>query len=293
MALLCLSACGRKTENPSAEISGDMTAGASATFEIDLPDIPVAAPPAGTQAPEMTASPSRPGETNPPGTPTGAETVTVVIPEGFTFFQIARRLEANGVCTAADFTQAAQAYQIQSFPASIHPQACYRLEGMLYPDTYDFYVGENPESALRRMLNNYAEKSGLPDFQTLILASIIERETRSDAHMAMVSSVFHNRLAQGMRLQADATIAYVEEHIYQDAGVENPTQYAERYNTYKCPALPAGPICNPGRRAIEAAKNPSQSDYLYYFFGQDGTNHYTRSHEEHKAAMRLYGVDGR
>jgi len=218
------------------------------------------------------------------------ETVTVTIPEGFTFYQIARRLEANGVCAAADLTDAAKVYEVQSFEVPVSPQACYRLEGLLYPDTYEFYVGENPESVLRRMLNNYAEKSGLPDYDTLILASIIERETRSDAHMAMVSSVFHNRLAQGMRLQADATIAYVEEHIKLDALVQNPGQYAERYNTYKCLVLPAGPICNPGRRAIEAAKNPSQSDYLYYFFGQDETNHYTKTYDEHLAAIKLFGL---
>jgi len=263
-SLLCFLACGQDERGfPVAN-----TAENASIVETTLPAV------------------SLPGE-EPANT---VETVTVVIPEGFTFYQIARRLEANGVCAAADLTEAAQVYQIQSFEVPASPQACYRLEGLLYPDTYEFYVGENPESVLRRMLNNYAEKSGLPDYDTLILASIIERETRSDAHMAMVSSVFHNRLAQGMRLQADATIAYVEEHIYQDPLVENPAQYAQRYNTYKCPALPAGPICNPGRRAIEAAKNPSQSDYLYYFFGQDETNHYTKSYDEHLAAIKMYGL---
>jgi UPF0755 protein len=214
----------------------------------------------------------------------------VVIPEGFTFYQVARRLEANGVCSAADFTAAAQAYQIQSFSAPVSPRSCYRMEGMLFPDTYDFYRGEDPAAVLRKLLNNYAEKSGLPDYDTLILASIIERETRSDSHMAMVSSVFHNRLKQGIRLQADATIAYVEEHIKKDPLVRNPGQYAGLYNTYKCPALPEGPICSPGRRAIDAAKNPSQSDYLYYFFGKDETNHYTYTYDEHEAAIKMYGL---
>jgi len=264
-SLLCLAACGQSESGVPAANTADYTSVAETS-------LPAASPDESTDV---------------------IDTVTVVIPEGFTFYQIARRLEANGVCAAAELTEAARVYEIQSFSVPANPQACYRLEGLLYPDTYEFYVGENPESVLRRMLGNYAEKSGLPDYDTLILASIIERETRSDAHMAMVSSVFHNRLAQGMRLQADATIAYVEEHIKLDALVENPAQYAERYNTYKCPALPAGPICNPGRRAIEAAKNPSQSDYLYYFFGQDGTNHYTKTHDEHKAAMKIYGVDGR
>ncbi|MCL2299606.1 MAG: endolytic transglycosylase MltG [Firmicutes bacterium] len=285
VALLCLADCGQT--NPAAEPSGGLTAGTSAGLDISMPNLPVVAPP----VTETTNAPAKTGPTEPPiAGPTGTETVSVVIPEGFTFYQAARRLEANGVCGAADFTNAAQSYQIQSFPAAIHPQACYRMEGMLYPDTYEFYLGEDPSSALRKMLNNYAEKSGLPDFETLVLASIIERETRSDEHMAMVSSVFHNRLKQGMRLQADATIAYVEEHIYKDPLVQNPAQYAERYNTYKCAALPAGPICSPGRRAIDAAKNPSTSDYLYYFFGKDNTNHYTKSYDEHLAAIKIYGL---
>jgi len=282
-ALLCLAACGAQDDPVSGTTQATGAVGTNTTQPVTF-DIPAVAPPTPAQP---ATNPIPPGQTEPPASP---EIVSVVIPEGFTFYQIAQRLEANGVCPAADFTNAAQAYQIQSFPAPINPGACYRLEGMLYPDTYDFYLGEDPSAVLRKMLNNYANKSGLPDYNTLILASIIERETRSSGHMAMVSSVFHNRLAQGMRLQADATIAYVEEHIKRNPLVQNPDQYAERYNTYKCPALPAGPICNPGRRAIEAAKHPSQSDYLYYFFGKDETNHYTKTYDEHLAAIKLYGV---
>jgi UPF0755 protein len=216
--------------------------------------------------------------------------VRVSIPEGFSFYQIARRLEANGVCKAQAFYEAAQHYQVQSFAVPPGGQSCFRLEGFLYPDTYEFYQNDDPVDALRKMLNNYKEKSGLPDYNTLILASIIERETRSATHMAIVSSVYHNRLDQGMRLQADATRAYVEQHIKPAPWVQNPAQYAARYNTYKCKALPAGPICNPGRRAIQAAQNPSQSSYLYYFFGNDNTNHYSVTYDEHKAAMAQYGV---
>ena len=281
--LLCFAACVVADGPVSGTTQPAKTAGTTMTTEITF-DIPAVAPPAAEQP---AVDPIPPGQTQPPASP---EVVSVVIPEGFTFYQIARRLEANGVCSEVDFTNAAQNYQIQSFPAPINPGACYRLEGMLYPDTYDFYLGEDPSAVLRKMLNNYANKSGLPDYNTLILASIIERETRSSGHMAMVSSVFHNRLAQGMRLQADATIAYVEGHIKQNPLVQNPGQYAERYNTYKCPALPAGPICSPGRLAIEAAKHPSQSDYLYYFFGKDETNHYTKTYDEHLAAIKLYGI---
>jgi len=297
--LLCLAACAAKPAEQTGSSTAEITSAAEFPFpEFPFPEmtstdavatqteLPVVAPPGTAGGPGSQQA----GPTQPAPPPTALEIVTVVIPEGFTFYQVARRLEANGVCSAADFTVAAQGYQIQSFHAPVSPRGCYRMEGMLFPDTYEFYMGDDPTVVLRKMLNNYSEKSGLPDYNTLILASIIERETRSDSHMAMVSSVFHNRLKTGMPLQADATIAYVEEHIKQDSLVKNPGQYADLYNTYKCRALPEGPICSPGLRAIEAAKNPSQSGYLYYFFGKDETNHYTYTYDEHLAAIKMYGL---
>ena len=287
MIVLGLTACADKPGNQDDPTSGentteDITYQGYITKEEPSFDIPAIAPPG--EGDDITDP--APGIS----APDTLQVVRVVIPEGFTFYQVARRLEANGVCTAKAFTDAAQAYEIVSFYAPVSQQSCYRMEGMLYPDTYEFYLGEDPTDALRKMLNNYAEKSGLPDYDTLILASIIERETRSDEHMAMVSSVFHNRLKQGMPLQADATRAYVRDHIGIDPLVSSPEQYAALYDTYQCKALPAGPICSPSVRAIEAAKNPSTSDYLYYFFGKDGTNHYTKTYDEHLAAMSQIGV---
>ena len=298
--LLCLAACVGQTQDSTGPSSTEIPSGgitSTAITSVDdtttQTDIPAVAPPATETA---TAGPGSP-QTKPPESsqtpappPTLPQVVAVVIPEGFTFYQVARRLEANGVCTAADFTAAAQGYQIQSFYAPISPRSCYRMEGMLFPDTYEFYLGEDPTAVLRKLLNNYAESSGLPDYDTLILASIIERETRSDSHMAMVSSVFHNRLKTGMPMQADATRAYVRNHIMADPLVQNPGQYDALYNTYICRALPEGPICSPGIRAIEAAKNPSTSEYLFYFFGKDETNHYTYTNDEHEAAIKLYGL---
>jgi len=306
---LGLAACGTSPTQSTEPTSDEMTSldGITTLDENTEAALPAGAEPAtgegsseasrltGSQgtaptqsANQQTQTTNQPTQTTLP--PTASETVRIIIPEGFTFYQVARRLEANGVCTAKDFTEAAQAYQIQSFYAPISPQACYRLEGMLFPDTYEFYVGEDPIIVIRKLLNNYAEKTGLPDYDTLILASVIERETRSDSHMAMVSSVFHNRLRQGMPLQADATRAYVRDHIKADPLVSNPARYEALYDTYQCRALPEGPICSPGLRAIEAAKNPSQSDYLYYFFGKDETNHYTYTYEEHLAAIKMYGL---
>jgi UPF0755 protein len=215
----------------------------------------------------------------------------VTIPEGFTFSQIAQRLEANGIVCAREFFETAQNYEVQSFEAPFSRESAFFLEGFLFPDTYEFIIGEDPVSVLRKFLNNYAAKSGMPDYDTLILASVIERETRSTEHMAKVSSVFHNRLRINMMLQADATRDYVNQHIIDNPFFEYEERWAPLYNTYRRTGLPVGPICNPGRRAIDAAKNPATTEYLFYFFGMDNTNHYTRTFAEHQAAIARIGVN--
>ncbi|MDR2646554.1 MAG: endolytic transglycosylase MltG [Oscillospiraceae bacterium] len=219
------------------------------------------------------------------------QSVKITITEGSSFYAIAKKLESSGICSAQAFYDTAQNYQVQSFHVPRGGGRCYNMEGFLFPDTYEFYQNSDPMEVLRRMLNNYAAKSGMPDYDTLVLASIIERETRSAEHMAMVSSVLHNRLEAGMKLEADSTRSYVNNNITANPLVKDADQYAALYNTYKCAALPVGPIGNPGKRAIEAAKNPANSTYLYFFFGDDNTNHYSRTFDEHKAQMAQYGVN--
>ncbi|MDR1465798.1 MAG: endolytic transglycosylase MltG [Oscillospiraceae bacterium] len=238
-------------------------------------------------APSITAK-TVSADSQPPSTERAV--VRIVVPEGSTFYQIARQLDSKGICSEKAFYDAAQAYRVQSFTVPVRSDRCYHLEGYLFPDTYEFYQGSDPVEVLRRMLNNYAAKSGLPADETLVLASIVEREARSAEHMAMVASVFRNRLAKGMKLQADSTITYVEQSIKPNALVPDPGRFAALYNTYKCAALPAGPICCPGVRAINAARNPAKSDYLYFFFGNDNQNHYSVTLEEHEARMKQYGV---
>lgn len=241
------------------------------------------------QATEQTAAPP-PTTVKTTTSTTQRQSVKVTIPEGYTFMQIANTLEKKGVCSAADFYSAAEAYEVKSFTIPSSSSRCFKLEGYLYPDTYEFYTNEKPETIIRRMLNNYAAKSGMPSDETLILASIIEKETRSTSHMKMVSSVFHNRLDSGMKLEADSTREYVNNNITGNKLLSSTGKYAALYNTYKCAALPSGPICSPGKRAIEAAQNPSSSEYLYFFFGNDNDNHYSETYDEHKAQMEQYGV---
>ncbi len=223
-------------------------------------------------------------------TTTEKQIVSVTIPEGYSFMQIAETLEDKGVCSAKEFYKAAQSYKVKSFSIPSSSDRCFKLEGYLFPDTYEFYKNEDPKSVIIKMLNNYAAKSGMPTDRQLIIASIIEKEVRSDSHMKMVASVFYNRLDAGMRLESDPTREYVNDYITGNSLLSgNTSKYAGLYNTYKC-KLPAGPICSPGARAIEAAKNPASSDYLYFFFGNDNENHYSKTCEEHEKQMEKYGV---
>lgn len=237
-----------------------------------------------------TGATAKANENNTTEQTTQRQIVSVTIPEGFSFMQIADRLESEGVCSAEDFYETAQSYSVKSFSVPTSSDRCFRYEGYLFPDTYDFYKNDDPKSVLIKMLNNYAAKSGMPSDKELILASIIEKEARSDSHMKMVSSVFYNRLDNGMKLESDPTREYVNDFITGNPLLgSNTSKYAALYNTYKC-QLPAGPICNPGKKAIEAAKNPANSEYLYFFFGNDNDNHYSKILEEHEEQMEKYGV---
>jgi len=284
-------------------ISSDSAAGASSGASGDPANPGAATSSAGpsTSSPAFAskASPSSTAgaSTSAPAAPASGSAVssapvpvTVTIPEGYSFMQVAGLLDSKGICPKADFYSAAQAYRPRSFTIPSSASRCFNLEGYLFPDTYTFNKGSDPTETIITLLNNYAAKSGMPSDSTLILASIIEREARSTENMKLVSSVFHNRLAAGMRLDADSTREYVNNFITGNPLVAGASKYAALYNTYKCASLPAGPICCPGARAIDAAKNPTKSDYLYFFFGKDNQNHYSKTLEEQQQQIAKYGV---
>ncbi|MCL2023793.1 MAG: endolytic transglycosylase MltG [Oscillospiraceae bacterium] len=224
----------------------------------------------------------------------------VLIPEGFTFWQIAQRLEQEGICGARAFFDAAQSYEVQSFEVPKDPDVAYRYEGYLWPATYELELGEDPVSVLRKMLNAYAANSGMPDRKTLILASIIEREVRSDEQMALVSSVFHNRMtdkSERWTLGSCPTRDYVNDFIVQEGTwIKNPDRFRVLFNTTRRDfnsnnfPLPAGAICNPGIRAINAALNPAKSDYFFFFFSADNVNHYSKTYKEHQEKIKEFGL---
>ncbi len=219
-------------------------------------------------------------------------TVSILIPPGFSVGQIADRLEAKGVCDKDAFLKAVNEGDFSSFslvkniPANAN--RCFRLEGYLFPDTYEFYTNSDPETVIKKILQNTEKKigskyqyTGMSTHELIILASIIEKECgTSDRNK--VSTVLHNRLKLGRKLQCDATINYVEREIKPYiTGDKN--RYNSYYNTYKCSALPAGPICNPSAKSLAAAANPAAGDYLYFGSRDDGS-YYFMTEEEWVAA---------
>ncbi len=242
------------------------------------------------------------------------ETVYVMIPEGSTAQEIGQILEENYVCRAEDFERYYKTKQdAYTFEEGIadDPNRFYALEGYLFPDTYEFYViddlKKNPDfdtaqwakTAADKMYDNFEAKItkqmqyrmqelGLTLDQTIILASLIQWEGTNEENMAMISSVFHNRLNNRgtfPQLQSDTTYTYIDECILptvpDDAG-DLFDDMILAYDTYQCEGLPAGAICSPGLEAINAALYPEDTDYYYFLASKDGTFYYAQTNEEHE-----------
>ena len=226
-----------------------------------------------------------------------AETVEVTIPEGYTVAQTIAVLAKNGVNTEAALTAAAQTADFDYDFIDNESEDISRLEGYLFPDTYEFYVNEKPENALNRLIKNFNSKmdDGLLaaaadrgyDLRKIVtIASLIEKETDS-TDQARIASVIYNRLdgpgdkggTNGL-LQVDASLLYGlpgHEGAITQADLETDTPY----NLYKYAGLPPTPIANPGLTAIEAALEPEETGYYYYALGKDGKHHYSTTYNEH------------
>lgn len=223
---------------------------------------------------------------------------TFVIPEGYTIERTAQAVSAAyaGSITEDEFLVAAHdaARFADRFPF-VKDAYNNSLEGFLFPKTYEIVLGYSADDVIAQMLAQYElevksldyaypHEQGLTDYQTLILASIIEREAASD-NQAMVASVFYNRLAIDMALQSDATTAYAigDDPTPDDLKKEGP------FNTYLNKGLPPGPICSPGLASLEAACHPENTEYYYFYFkdnGQGGLDYFfSKTYEEHQAAI--------
>ncbi len=209
-----------------------------------------------------------------------SETVLVTLPEGFTMRQMFKRLEENGVCKAEDLMEAAASYQYNySFLEGVEPGDAARLEGYLFPETYEFYVGMQASSTINKFLTQFhyvwnadlqaaADARGMTIQEVLTVASMIEKEAAVDVangvdERARVAAVIYNRLNAGMSLGLESTLLY----LYPDH--EGPTtsemlNTESPYNTIRYPGLPPTPICNPGLDAIKAALYPETTGEYYF-----------------------------
>jgi len=210
---------------------------------------------------------------------------TVVIPEGYTMFDIAQAVQDAGLGSSQQFLEVARTDV--GLISDLSPDAK-SLEGYLFPNTYEFTRTQNMKDIAGAMVKQFrlvAEQIGLTiDVQkTVTMASIIEKETAVPEERPMVASVYYNRLGRNVALQADPSVIYAEllDGSYAGALHHSDMGFQSAYNTYTHPGLPPGPIGNPGRVSLEAAMHPAKTE-LYYFVS-DGNGHHRFSHslEEH------------
>jgi len=224
-----------------------------------------------------------------------ANNVKITIPEGFEAEKIADAMEKAGITSAEDFLKAVSHSNYNfEFLKDIknRENRKYVLEGYLFPSTYSFSKNTPAQKVVETMLAAFGEvisKYNVENIDdTVILASVIEREALGDADRKTVSSVFHNRLKRTdylSKLQSCATVQYIlgeRKSVLSEAD----TQIQSPYNTYINPGLPIGPIANPGEASIEAAINPENTDYLYFGLNKNGKHTFSRTYQEHLNATQ-------
>lgn len=246
---------------------------------------------------------------------TPRETVTVTIPEGFTVEKIAKLLEENNVCAAADFYDAVISVEydydfVKAIPTSAdgdeHAGRIYLLEGYLFPDTYNFYVASSPKTVVERMLENFNTRvdatlraeiaaRGWTIDEAIIMASVVQGEAAKADDMTKVSRVLANRMEPNSgfpKLQCDSTRDYIQKLMPTVSGVEI---VGSAYNTYVRDGLPVGAINNPGLQAIKAALHPSDDPEIMkcYYFATDyrtGITYFSKTYSQHVSICRRYSI---
>jgi len=239
-----------------------------------------------------------------------------MIPEGYECEQIYALMEEKGICSAEELADCAANHVFDyDFLSHLDYGDPSRLEGYLFPDTYDFYVNEDPVNVLSKLLKNYErrvsdellaqidalnetlrEKMSTAGFseeeinaammdeqKIIIVASLIEKETAGSSESAKIASVIYNRLCSKVYpcLQIDATIQYVLEER-KDVLTNSDLAINSPYNTYLNPGLTPGPIANPGLNSIKAALSPADTTYYFYALDKDGSHHFSSSYYEHR-----------
>ena len=211
----------------------------------------------------------------------GLPTARVTFPEGTTAREMGEVLAA----------------QIPGFSGREYATLAREYEGRLFPDTYDLPLDATPEGVIALQLETYEERMvevrpmieafGISEEEAIIMASILEKEARSEEARRTVAGILWDRIEIGMALQVDAVFGYIHDTdtyhpSFEDLESDSP------YNTYKNRGLPPGAIGNPGLDAITAAITPIDTDYLYYLTDPEGVMRYAETFEEHKANREAY-----
>jgi len=222
------------------------------------------------------------------------EQLRLTVPEGWTVRDIGLLLHQRGIGDGSPLTR----QDAPRVPAGLPLPADGRLEGYLFPDTYFTPTGAPARQFLaermlarldelvwRGLLGGRPAPDGRSLHQVLTLASLVEAEAKLPRERPLIAGVLASRLRAGRRLECDATVQYAlgearRRLTYDDLEVDSP------YNTYRHAGLPPGPICNPGLASIRAALHPTPVPYLYYVARPDGSHVFTRSYQEHLAAIR-------
>ena len=243
-------------------------------------------------------------------------TATVTIPEGYECKDVFALLQEKGICSVHDLETAAATHNFEyEFLSELPYGDKNRLEGYLFPDTYEFYVNDKAENVIDKFLRNFRSKltdeliaqlaplnerlaqrrteNGFSEqeieagkvglHEVIIVASLIEKETAKTSESASIAAVIYNRLCSKLYpcLQIDATIQYAlgeRKMVLTDAdkGILSP------YNTYNNAGLPAGPISNPGMGSIRAALYPADANYFFYALNENGVHHFSENYYEHQ-----------
>lgn len=235
------------------------------------------------------------------------QTATVTFPEGITLLSAGKLLEENNICTADEFIYTFNStvfgFEFEKYVSSSSLKL-YKYEGYLFPDTYEFYVGDSAYNVVKKIKTRTNEILNADTIklaverrftidQVVTLASIVQREAGNIEQMATIASVFENRLARPdefPKLQSDTTYSYIDDVIKKVLTIEYQDMY-DAYDTYTCVGLPIGAICNPGKDAIDAVLNPDDTGY-YYFCSNLETKEtfFATTNEEHEENKKKAGL---
>ncbi len=230
-------------------------------------------------------------------------TKKITFPEGYSMNQIFKKLDEEGVCDYDELMDAAaNATFNYSFLEDVEKGEASRLEGFLFPDTYEFYEGMPASSAINKLLSGFhyrltkemygwQESTGLSWAQIVNIASMIEKEAANDDERARIASVIYNRLEKGWPLQIDSTTLYeYPDHV--GAPTAEMLQSDSPYNTRISVGLPPTAICSPGLASIRAALRPADTNYLFYALDTEtGTHRFFSSSSEFEAFIATQNYD--